>query len=180
MSHRVVSSVLVLGGVFAAFPAAAADPTKEQCIAANDHAQEFRQAGKLSKAREQLVLCVAQSCPGPVREDCAQRLDEVDKAMPTIVFVVKDASGNDVSGVSVTMDGQPLAAKLTGAAVAVDPGSITSHSRRQACRRLTRLLSSARPRRIAASASYSVRRPGLQSPGRRQDPRLRRMAARSA
>jgi hypothetical protein len=85
MSHHIVSAVLVLGATFVTWPAAA-DPTKAQCIASNDHAQEFRQAGKLSKAREQLLICVAQSCPGPVREDCAQRLDELDKAMPTIVF----------------------------------------------------------------------------------------------
>ncbi|MGO9834872.1 MAG: hypothetical protein ACLP1X_11695 [Polyangiaceae bacterium] len=121
MNHRIVSSVLVLAATLATSPAVA-DPTKVQCIAANDHAQEFRQAGKLGKAREQLVVCVAQSCPGPVRDDCAQRLDEVDKAMPTIVFEVKDASGNDVSAVTVTMDGQPLAQKLNGVAVAVDPG----------------------------------------------------------
>ena len=42
--------------------------------------------------------------------------------MPSIVFEVKDASGNDVPAVTLTMDGQPLAAKITGAAVAVDPG----------------------------------------------------------
>jgi hypothetical protein len=112
---------MVVAVSFATMPAAA-DPTKEQCIAANDHAQEFRQAGKLGKAREQLLLCVTQSCPGPVREDCAQRLDEVDRAMPTIVFEVKDSSGNDVSAVTVTMDGQPFAQTVGGAAVAVDPG----------------------------------------------------------
>jgi len=122
MNHRIVSLALVLAASLAALPAAAGGPTKEQCIAANDHAQEFRQAGKLSKAREQLLVCVAQGCPGPVREDCAQRLDEVDKAMPTIVFEVKNGSGNDVSAVSVTMDRQPVAAKLSGAAIAVDPG----------------------------------------------------------
>jgi len=122
MTPRIASSLVVVVATFAALPAAAADPTKEQCIAANDHAQESRQAGKLGKAREQLVVCVSQSCPGPVREDCAQRLDEVDKAMPTIVFEVKDASGNDVAAVTVKMDGQPFAQKVGGAAVAIDPG----------------------------------------------------------
>jgi hypothetical protein len=122
VNHRVVASVLLVGAMVAASPATAADATKQQCIAADDAAQALRQAGKLGKAREQLLVCVAQSCPGPVREDCAQRLDEVDKAMPTIVFEVKDGAGNDVSGVTVTIDGRPLASKLTGAAVAVDPG----------------------------------------------------------
>jgi hypothetical protein len=122
MSHHIVSAVLVLGATFVTLPAAAADPTKAQCIAANDHAQEFRQAGKLSKAREQLLMCVAQSCPGPVREDCAQRLDELDKAMPTIVFAAKDAAGNDLVDVKVTIDGAPLADRLDGSSLKVDPG----------------------------------------------------------
>jgi hypothetical protein len=121
MSHRIVSAVLVLGATFVTWPAAA-DPTKAQCIASNDHAQEFRQAGKLSKAREQLLICVAQSCPGPVREDCAQRLDELDKAMPTIVFEAKDAAGTDLVDVKVTIDGAPLADRLDGSSLKVDPG----------------------------------------------------------
>ncbi len=122
MTPRIVSTVLVLGATLVSLPSAAADPTKEQCIAANDHAQEFRQTAKLGKAREQLLICVAQSCPGPVREDCAQRLDELDKAMSTIVFEIKDGAGNDVAAVTVTMDGQPFARQVGGAAVAVDPG----------------------------------------------------------
>ncbi len=121
MSPRVVSSALLLGAAFLACPASAADATKEQCIAANDHAQELRQAGKLGKAREQLLVCVAQSCPGPVREDCAQRLDELDKATPTIVFEIKDASGNDVTAATVKVDGQPFT-QVGGAAAPVDPG----------------------------------------------------------
>jgi serine/threonine-protein kinase len=57
-----------------------------------------------------------------VRDDCIQRLDELDNVMPTLVFEVKDASGNDLSTVTVTMDGQPFAQRVGGAAVAVDPG----------------------------------------------------------
>lgn len=113
--------------VFAAFALAtssarAAGPTKEQCIAANDAAQDLRRAGKLGKAREQLVVCVSATCPAVVRSDCTERLDEVDKATPTIAFDVKDAAGNDVSGVSVTMDGVLLTKTLGGAAIPVDPG----------------------------------------------------------
>ena len=41
---------------------------------------------------------------------------------PTIVFVVKDASGNDLSAVRVTMDGQPLVDVLDGSGVPADLG----------------------------------------------------------
>jgi hypothetical protein len=102
--------------------ALAAGPTKEACVAANEAAQDLRQAGKLREAREKLLLCVSEACPGPVREDCAQRLNDVNTAMPTIVFEVKDPGGNDLSAARVTMDGQPLLDRVTGSAVPVDPG----------------------------------------------------------
>jgi hypothetical protein len=120
-NQALCSCALALAAVFTP-GAASADPSKEQCIAANDAAQDLRQAGKLREAREKLALCVAQSCPGPVREDCAQRLDEVNRAMPTLVFEVKDKTGNDVGAATVTMDGRPLADGLGGASIAIDPG----------------------------------------------------------
>jgi hypothetical protein len=42
--------------------------------------------------------------------------------MPSLVFDVRDGSGNDIASVRVTMDGALLAEKLTGAAVEVNPG----------------------------------------------------------
>jgi len=102
--------------------ALAAGPTKEACVAANEAAQDLRQGGKLLEAREKLLVCVSDACPRPVREDCAQRLNDVNTAMPTVVFEVKDPGGNDVSAARVTMDGQPLADGVTGRAVPIDPG----------------------------------------------------------
>jgi hypothetical protein len=82
----------------------------------------LRRLGQLREARKQLALCVSEKCPGPVREDCAIRLSEVDKAMPSVVFVARDAAGNDMSAVVVTMDGLPFADSLDGTALQVDPG----------------------------------------------------------
>ncbi len=42
--------------------------------------------------------------------------------MPSIVFQVKDNAGTDLTGVRVAIDGRALAEKLTGTAIAVDPG----------------------------------------------------------
>lgn len=102
--------------------AVAAEPTKTECVAANGAAQDLRSAGKLREARVKLAVCISASCPGPIREDCGERLREVEKVTPSIVFEAKDAAGNDLSAVVVTMDGQPLAMKLDGAALIVDPG----------------------------------------------------------
>ncbi|MGO9834407.1 MAG: hypothetical protein ACLP1X_09345 [Polyangiaceae bacterium] len=119
-----VSGLLVLSAMLTSVTALAAPPTKEQCIAANEAVQYLREAHKLREAREKLLLCVSDACPAPVREDCAQRLDEVAKATPSIVFDVKDSAGNDVGDVKVTTDGQPLAGNA-GAAVELDPGEHT-------------------------------------------------------
>jgi hypothetical protein len=122
------SPALVAGAlaVLAAAPSVVrADVTKAECIQANATAQDARRDLKFSAAREQLARCIDPSCPAMVRDDCARRLDELQKAQPTIVFDAKDASGRDVVAVKVTIDGKPLAEKLVGAALSVDPGEHT-------------------------------------------------------
>ena len=100
-----------------------ADMTKEQCIDANGKAQELRRAERLSAASEQLRQCANPACPAMVRDDCARRLDELEKAQPSLVFDVKDAAGADLIDVRVRDDGQPLLDHLDGKPVNVDPGA---------------------------------------------------------
>ena len=101
---------------------ARAAPTKEQCIDANSQAQKLRRESKLSAARQQLLSCSDPSCPAVVRGDCTARLDEVQKAQPTLVLDVKSRAGEDLTDVKVTVDGAPFTAKLDGSAVPMDPG----------------------------------------------------------
>jgi len=98
------------------------EETKRACIAASEQAQELRRTSKLQEARGQIAACMDPSCPGPVREDCAKLLTEVEAATPTIVLAVQDASGNDLSAVHVTMDGQAFAERLDGKPLPLDPG----------------------------------------------------------
>lgn len=107
-------------------PAFAADPTTADCLAANNSSVNLRNLHKLRDARAQLLVCAAQSCPADVQKECLSHLDEVNAQIPTIVFEAKDAvTGKDLSAVRVTMDGQPLADRLEGTAVSVDPGEHT-------------------------------------------------------
>ncbi len=115
-------SMGVMGGVLLTSAAASADVTKPQCIDANTKGQELRREGKLSAAGGEFRTCTAPACPALLRDDCARRLDEIERVQPTIVFDAKDASGRDVSAVKVTVDGAPLADRLTGAPLPVDPG----------------------------------------------------------
>jgi hypothetical protein len=123
MNHWSHPLVLLVGVVLLPSAVRAAEPDKLACIAANDAAQDLRRAGKLRDAREKLALCVSASCPGPVRDDCGQRLVEVDAAMPSIVFDVRDAHGLVVTDVRVQLDGQPFADHVDATARPIDPGT---------------------------------------------------------
>jgi hypothetical protein len=122
---RPLSLALGVAALLSIAPPARAEVTKAECVKANANAQTLRIGGRLNEAREKLTLCMDSACPAMVRDDCSQRLDELERGQPTIVFEAKDASGSDVSGVRVTIDGQPLADKLAGTALRVDPGEHT-------------------------------------------------------
>jgi hypothetical protein len=106
-------------------PAAQDPPTKDQCITANENGQTLRQGGKLREARAQLLVCVDPRCPDLVRDDCSERLNELDRSIPTIVFSAKGAADADLAAVKVTMDGAPFTERLDGSPIAVDPGEHT-------------------------------------------------------
>jgi hypothetical protein len=65
---------------------------------------------------------MAPSCPIPVRVDCAQRLREIDRAIPSIAFELKDYAGNSIQEARVTIDGQPLPGALGGKLLRLDAG----------------------------------------------------------
>jgi hypothetical protein len=125
LTRKSLVAAAALLAVFSSAARALADVTPEQCVATDTEAQTLRRDGKLTDAREKLRACVVTACPQLVRDDCTERLDEVGRAMPSIVFDVKDASGADTIDVKVTVDGRPLAEKLDGTALDVDPGQRT-------------------------------------------------------
>jgi len=107
---------------FAWSAAALADPTKHECVQADTQAQTLRGQDKLKDARAQLAICMAQSCPAVIRQDCTERLDEVNRIQPSLVFDVKDNAGRDVTDATVTIDGAPLLDHIVAQGVRVDPG----------------------------------------------------------
>jgi hypothetical protein len=96
-----------------------------ECISANESAIKLRAENKLLQARDQALVCAASSCPGAIRSVCQQRIASLNVALPSIVFQAKDGGGNDLTAVTVTIDGQPLVDHLDGTAIAVDPGDHT-------------------------------------------------------
>jgi len=121
---RFVTSVsfLAAAACAASGSARAADPTTADCLSATESSLTLRNQHKLRDARAQLLICSAATCPADIRGECVRRVAEVNAAMPTIVFEVKDAAGNDLTGVRVDMDGGILAEHLEGTALSIDPG----------------------------------------------------------
>ncbi len=108
-----------------AAPARAADPSEEECLAANGDWGRLRDAGKLKAARARLLVCAAPSCPGPVRDECTKRIDDVNAALPSVVLDARSGAGATLTSVKVTLDGEPLTDVLDGKAIALDPGPHT-------------------------------------------------------
>ena len=118
---NVGAGVITVTLLIALAPPSRADTAKD-CIAADTKAQSLRREGKLRAAREQLLICGAATCPDMVKSDCAQRMDDLERTTPTIVFAARTTDGHDVLDVKVTMDGAALTDKLDGSAIAVDVG----------------------------------------------------------
>ncbi|HSY24277.1 MAG TPA: hypothetical protein VK841_19250 [Polyangiaceae bacterium] len=114
------AATVLLAAAMGARPARADDTSA--CIAASEAAQSLRDAHSLLQAREKLVLCTRDACPGPIRQDCIDLRAKVDAAMPSVVLRAKNAHGEDVTEGRVLCDGAPLATVLDGKAIAIDPG----------------------------------------------------------
>jgi hypothetical protein len=126
LSIRLCLSLCVLAATaLAERPARAADPTTSDCLAASESSLALRNQHKLRDSRAQLLICAAASCPADVRQECARRVSDVNAAIPTIVFEARDSAGNDLVAVKVTMDRQPIADRLEGTALSIDPGAHT-------------------------------------------------------
>lgn len=120
-AHAAAVSALLAAASHATL--ARADMTKAECVERNTSGQHLRIDHKLAAAREQLRACADPSCPGLVRQDCAQRLQELDAAQPTIVFDARNEADQPITEVRVTMDGALLVDRLDGSALAIDPGA---------------------------------------------------------
>ncbi|WP_437507577.1 hypothetical protein [Sorangium sp. So ce1099] len=111
-------------------PARAHAGDAEACFTASEEGQRLRDEGRLREARARFISCGSAACPALVRSDCAGWLSDVTARVPTLILSAEDEQGQDVADVQVTVDGAPLAARLDGKAVEVDPGEHVLHFER--------------------------------------------------
>ena len=93
------------------------------CVAAYKKGQALWKSGRLHEAKETLQRCTKLICSAGLRRECGFRVEQLENDTPTVVLEVVDDRGKPVTSVNVMMDGKPLASRLDGRAVPVDPGS---------------------------------------------------------
>ena len=92
-----VSCLLLALSAVTARPAAADAST---CISAHATAQRESSAGNLRLASRLFTACGSdESCPDPLRKECAELLQAVRRALPSVTFSVVDERGGDLSDV---------------------------------------------------------------------------------
>ena len=114
--------LVALGASLGGRLARAGEPSIKECLASSEASLKLANDYKLRAERAQLLVCSAASCPAEIRKECLKRVDEVNVAIPSVVFEVKDPDGNDLTAVRITMDDEVLAEHLRGIALSVDPG----------------------------------------------------------
>jgi hypothetical protein len=125
-----LATAVLLAGLLVTTAAGADDPRSTggtspdlpTCVRAYEQAQVLRQAGKLRAARDQLIVCVRDSCPAVARQDCTTWLDAVEASLPSLAVSVVDAQGAPALDATLTIDGARVADWGSGRAIAVDPG----------------------------------------------------------
>jgi hypothetical protein len=125
VNRSLLGVALVASTLFVARASFAED--KLACLAATEKGQNLRADHKLVEARQQFLVCARPQCPSVVQQTCGGWLADLDRSLPTVVLTAKDGGGADLVDVTVTVDGQPLVAKLEGDAVPVDPGRHVFH-----------------------------------------------------
>jgi hypothetical protein len=127
VARRATTARLTLGVIAIAVTTTAASPAnaagKQECIDAVGKAQSLKDEGKLLDARQQLLICSANTCPGPVRADCVLWLSDVEKVMPTVVPRAVDIKGVELADTALRIDGAVATLRLDARPIPVDPGS---------------------------------------------------------
>lgn len=118
-SREAGTVVLIVGMVVR--PASARADIDDDCVDANNKSIALRRAGKLLDARAETTKCATATCGQELQSSCLRRTDEINAALPSIVFDVRDDGGTDIGGVNVVVDGKATI-DATVAAISLDPG----------------------------------------------------------
>src|SRR5579871_5032113 len=123
--QRLVPTAVLAMGFLVGSPDVFADDAA--CIAASDREIALRKAGKLQESLKELATCSDAACSPVIRTECTKRIAQLRAALPTLLLRAKDAAGNPLAQVTVTLDGAPFTDSLDGQALPAVPGSHKLH-----------------------------------------------------
>ena len=112
-------------GIAAALLALVTSPASGQeaaCLTAYEGGQRARLDRDLLGAKRDFSRCAMRDCPAIVQTDCGEWLREVERQIPTLVLSARWSDGTDVTEARVWLDGRPIAMRLDGRPVSVNPG----------------------------------------------------------
>jgi len=118
---KIYATLAVAFAIGTALNSIAAASESATCTEFYEKAQEEKTSGHLNAALVHLRICIDAGCPKFIRDDCMRWMDQVEGALPSVVFAVR-RDGSDVTGAEVLCDGKILVSSLDGKAVSVDPG----------------------------------------------------------
>jgi hypothetical protein len=96
---------------------------KVECARSFEQAQRLRNAFHYIDAGAEALKCANPACGPLLSEECGKIYGELQAVMPSIVFVARDESGNDLTNASVLVAGNALPISVDGTPVTFDPGS---------------------------------------------------------
>src|SRR3954451_15185047 len=105
-----------------ASPAQPAASTAASCETSYEKAQTDRVAGHYLSAQSAALACSQIQCNQAIVRECMRLYESLQQDTPTLVFAARKAEGGELIEVKVEMDGKPVAERITGRPMPVDPG----------------------------------------------------------
>ena len=84
--------------------------------------QKRAEAGRLVEASRLYASCADLACGDELWQSCVEENGELHAALPSIIPFAVDEEGTARADVEVILDGHPIARRLSGVAIPVDPG----------------------------------------------------------
>jgi hypothetical protein len=117
------AALLAASAVSLVARASEAGNNREECVEAHGRAQDLRDRGQLSRARQTFLTCAQSSCPTLIQQDCARYSEELAQLVPTVTFGARDSNAADLPATTVYVDDVLMTSRLDdGRSYELDPG----------------------------------------------------------
>lgn len=126
-----VGSALTFGlaSLLTAKPSQAEPPDARQvklaCAKSFEQTQRLRNDSHYLSAAEEAMKCARQNCGEALFDECTKIYSELQTATPSVVLSARAPNGDELTKVSVSVDGKPALDELDGKPMRLDPGNHT-------------------------------------------------------